>query len=556
MGIRFLRGGLAFTLLFASAAQAQGTSFGRGLSELSRMFDTGSPQLATAVEDAGDRPGRQPAGRVAALRRSQLGVDPGPGRGGGFPVQRPERSAAELIEGFVPIWALKSLAGVPGIAHVRAVAKPAKYAGSVQSQAVSVEKADLWPSPWRRRFSGIKVGVLSNSYDSSGPSGFHPDATDDIASGDLPADGVTVLQDDLTNPNGDDEGRAMLAAGPRHRPGAKLGFATANFGQGGFSNNILGPAQPVRGGRDRRRRPLLRRALLFRRAAGPRRWTRWWTRVRPTSPPPGTTGWRPTRPPSHPGLDQGRPEADRRREGEHQPRRGDRRRPPIRELPRLQRGEGPPRITQRLDSFVDNVLSFQWTSPSTCGKVRTDYNIYLFDPRRSLPRPTGSELPGLLHPGFQPPRRMEPLELLFPDAEQFQIAIARVVPGPATRLKYIVLNGVGESTRQNAPPPPGTTRRARARASRRSSTTSSTSRGLQLARPGDHPLRRPGQPSAPSGRPERPTDQRHRRRGQHRPRLRLGRERVAQLFRTPVPRRLTWRRWEPWCARPRVARAA
>ena len=82
--------------------------------------------------------------------------------------------------------------------------------------------------------------------------------------------------------------------------------------------------------------------------------------------------------------------------------------------------------------------------------MQTDYNIYLFDLDGHYLDPLDPNFPGFytLDSNLETD---EPLELLFPDAEQFQIAIARVVPGPATRLKYIVLNGVGESTRQNAP---------------------------------------------------------------------------------------------------------
>ena len=142
------------------------------------------------LEDTGDRSGRQSAGRVAALRRGELGIDPGPGRGGGFPVQRAERSAAELDRGLRP-----HLGGEVAGRRSPASPTPARWpdrrssAGSVQSQAVAVEKADLAQARGVDG-TGIKVGVLSNSYDSYGAFGFHPDATDDIASGDLPADGV------------------------------------------------------------------------------------------------------------------------------------------------------------------------------------------------------------------------------------------------------------------------------------------------------------------------------------------------------------------------------
>ena len=238
MRIRFLRGGMALTFLFATAVQAQGASLGRGLVEMSRMFDTGSPRLATVLKtQVTDQ-----AGNLLVELRLADGVSWESVRdqvqAAGFQFSAQSVLRPSWIEGFVPIWAVKSVAAVPGIAHARAVARPVKFAGSVQSQAVAVEKADLAQA---RGFdgTGIKVGVLSNSYDSFGHFGFHPDATDDIATGDLPANGVTVLQDDLTNQFGDDEGRAMLQLVHDIAPGSALGFATADFGQANFSNNIL-----------------------------------------------------------------------------------------------------------------------------------------------------------------------------------------------------------------------------------------------------------------------------------------------------------------------------
>jgi len=50
MGLRFLRGAWAVSLLVATAAHAQGASLGRGLVEMSRMFDSGSPRLAAFLK--------------------------------------------------------------------------------------------------------------------------------------------------------------------------------------------------------------------------------------------------------------------------------------------------------------------------------------------------------------------------------------------------------------------------------------------------------------------------------------------------------------------------
>src|SRR5690349_10479948 len=115
----------AVTLLFAVAAHAQqGASIGRGLVELSRMFDTGSPHLATALQtQVTDRAGnpmielRLADGVSWESIRDQL-------QPMGFEFSAQSVLRPNWIEGFLPLQALKSLATVPGIAHVRAVARP------------------------------------------------------------------------------------------------------------------------------------------------------------------------------------------------------------------------------------------------------------------------------------------------------------------------------------------------------------------------------------------------------------------------------------------------
>jgi hypothetical protein len=103
-----------------------------------------STRLAAAgdrLEDAGDRPGRQPAGRVAAFRRVSKSIrDQAAAAGFQFNAQSVLRP--NWIEGFVPIWA--QVAG-RGPRH-----RPCPRGGQTgevrrigPEQAVSVEKADL-----------------------------------------------------------------------------------------------------------------------------------------------------------------------------------------------------------------------------------------------------------------------------------------------------------------------------------------------------------------------------------------------------------------------------
>ena len=78
--------------------------------------------------------------------------------------------------------------------------------------------------------AGIKIGVLSDSFDNLGG------AAADVADGALPA-GVTVLEDLASG--GTDEGRAIMQIVHDIAPGASLYFHTAFSGEQDFANGIL-----------------------------------------------------------------------------------------------------------------------------------------------------------------------------------------------------------------------------------------------------------------------------------------------------------------------------
>ena len=103
-------------------------------------------------------------------------------------------------------------------------------AGSVTNQADVSLHADTARSTYAVDGTGIKVGVLSDSFNNK--SGMAAD----IASGDLPGD-TTVLAD-LTS-GGTDEGRAMAQIVHDIAPGAAIEFATAFTGIANFANNII-----------------------------------------------------------------------------------------------------------------------------------------------------------------------------------------------------------------------------------------------------------------------------------------------------------------------------
>jgi hypothetical protein len=82
---------------------------------------------------------------------------------------------------------------------------------------------------------GIKIGDLSDSFDTSteNAGSTNTTAAEDVASGDLPT--VTVIQD---YPDGTDEGRGMCQTLFKMAPKASLAFATADYGELQFADNI------------------------------------------------------------------------------------------------------------------------------------------------------------------------------------------------------------------------------------------------------------------------------------------------------------------------------
>ena len=151
----------------------------------------------------------------------------------------------KALEGYVAVQDIDQLAKANGVASVSQALKPFTNVGAATSQGVATERIDRVPRGVDGR--GITVGALSDSFDTAteavggGPLTVH--AADDIRTGDLPPEGVTVIQDDPTGV-GADEGRAMLQIVHDIAPKAKECFATAETGDLGFANNIRALGDP------------------------------------------------------------------------------------------------------------------------------------------------------------------------------------------------------------------------------------------------------------------------------------------------------------------------
>ncbi len=150
-----------------------------------------------------------------------------------------------VLTAHLPLAQAAQAARVPGVFSVLAAHRPRTRVkvGAVTSQGVAALHDDAVQDAGYSG-QGITIGVLSDSYNvatvasTGAPVTTH--AADDIASGDLPANGVTVLQDGSTYPSGGstDEGRAMLQIIHDMAPGAALAFCTAGQSQSEFAANI------------------------------------------------------------------------------------------------------------------------------------------------------------------------------------------------------------------------------------------------------------------------------------------------------------------------------
>jgi Subtilase family len=104
--------------------------------------------------------------------------------------------------------------------------------GSVNSEADVAHGVNLAREQFGVTGKGVKIGVLSDSYNCQGG------AQADINSGDLPANGVNVIQEGNCRQSGTDEGRAMLQLIHDLAPDSELLFATASISQQSFADNI------------------------------------------------------------------------------------------------------------------------------------------------------------------------------------------------------------------------------------------------------------------------------------------------------------------------------
>ncbi|TPG65926.1 T9SS type A sorting domain-containing protein [Hymenobacter nivis] len=135
-----------------------------------------------------------------------------------------------LVSGLFPVDKLATLESIPSLQLVRPVYKPSLNVGRTTSQGDRALRADAARSKYGLTGKGVKVGILSDSYDNLGG------AAAGVASNDLPRGGVQVLED--LPSDGIDEGRGMAEIVHDVAPGAAIAFHTAFLGQADFAQGI------------------------------------------------------------------------------------------------------------------------------------------------------------------------------------------------------------------------------------------------------------------------------------------------------------------------------
>ena len=137
------------------------------------------------------------------------------------------------VFGYLPIDKIGELKNVSSLSFAYSYYKPVTNTGSVTSQGDAALKANIARTTYGVTGAGVKVGILSDSYNRL-PNG----QANGIATNDLPAAGVQVLEE-YTGTGATDEGRAMAEIIYDVAPGAAMAFNTAFSGEAGFAQGII-----------------------------------------------------------------------------------------------------------------------------------------------------------------------------------------------------------------------------------------------------------------------------------------------------------------------------
>lgn len=467
---------LLFLMSAFAPAAAEQAALASGLRELATSYDGGDPRLSAHLAMhitnlAGDplvlvhlKPG---ADAHAVLE--QLAAT-------GFQLTTRSTINPSLAEGYLPLAAVHAAAAVAGIRALHAQHRPVRHQALLPvlppvKQAAVFEKANL-ANARGITGKGIRIAALSDSFDACPDplcvdiNGNLDHAAQDIASGALPAAGVTVLQEFNPNVNQGvtpaDEGRAILQLVHDIAPDAQLGFASAFNGELSFAENILAlraqfnadvicddvsyPDEPMYSD------GILAQAVNLVSEAGAAYFSS-----------AGNNGLEAYESVYHPiSFAQAQKLVTHGHGNVH-----------LEQIPAAIRpltvhnfngdeDDGSPSITQRFSSVFNQGVTFQWDEPFFLGLVKTNYIVYVFDKDGNFLNPNGSQSFQGFYSTDNALLTDTPLQFLFlppfptdivggANVTDYQLVIGKTNDGPARHIKYINNNGLGVSERQNAP---------------------------------------------------------------------------------------------------------
>jgi hypothetical protein len=445
---------LCISLNVSAVAADTSAPLATGLRELAAAYDRGDPRLPQKLKlHLTDRAG-DPIVKVRLMPGADADAVLAKLSAAGFRLQTRSTIDTSVVEGYLPLAFAHTAAAVAGVHSIHAEHLPMRRAGSVQSQAVALEKADI---AQKNGFDGkgIRIAALSDSYDECATCTIH--AADDIKSGDLPKEGVTVLQDIAPTAGGADEGRAMLQLIHDIAPAAKLGFATAFIGEAQFAENILALRKQFHadvivddvgyfdepmfsdGMLSQAVNQVVKDGAAYFSSAGNN----------------GLEAFEDT----YNGIPFAKAQAFVA-SGHGNVK--------LDQIPAAIRPQSVHNfgdffgasITQRVSVASSAVVDFQWDEPFNLGKVKTDYNVYVFDKDGNWLDPnTAPTVFYTTDDNIKTDQAFEFLQMIpFPtdfvggaNVSDYQIVIGSMNNGPAKHIKYIVDNALAVSERQNAP---------------------------------------------------------------------------------------------------------
>jgi len=450
--------GIAGLILCVSkAAAAAPGALGGSLSQMVARWESGDPDLTLLLSLHLTNRSGDPVVKLHVADGVALDTVLPELSAMGFRLTATSSIDPRFAEGYLPLGSARAAASVPGVQNVRAQLRPHASAGSVRSQAVALLKARVVQ---KRGIdgTGVRVGALSDSYDACPPPDpKRPDdiaceihAADDVKTRDLPPD-VTVLKE-ITSENGPgtDEGRAMLQLVHEVAPGAKLGFASAFNGELQFAENILAlrsqfHADVIVDDVIYFDEPMFSDGIVAQAAdAVNKDGAAYFSSAMNNGMEAYEADYRPV-----PFAEaQALVAAGRENVKLDQI--------PARLRPKSFHNFGhglSPTIAQLITTAGDNIIDFQWDEPFFLGKVRTDYNIYVFDAAGNFMDPDHGKTVFYTHDDNTAANVDAAIELaaIVPhpkeihggaNASDYQLLIGKMNDGPARHIKHVVINGL------------------------------------------------------------------------------------------------------------------